>query len=104
MNNEYLHMQKLAGLITEGEYQAKMDEGKLSREEYHNIQRYMDNAGYRSSEGMDDTSYYINGDDFVMGIDDHGYYVLDDKTNEQFTSLADVIKFYNERSEDDNSF
>lgn len=25
MNNEFLHMQKLAGLITEGEYQAKMD-------------------------------------------------------------------------------
>ena len=26
MNNEFLHMQKLAGLITESEYQAKMDE------------------------------------------------------------------------------
>ena len=26
MNNEYLHMQKLAGLITESEYQAKMNE------------------------------------------------------------------------------
>ena len=29
MNNEFLHMQKLAGLITESEYQAKLNENKL---------------------------------------------------------------------------
>ena len=29
MNNEFLYMQKLAGLITESEYQAKMNESKF---------------------------------------------------------------------------
>ena len=35
MNNEFLHMQKLAGLITESEYQAKMNEGKQVGTLYH---------------------------------------------------------------------
>jgi hypothetical protein len=34
MNNEFLHMQKLAGLITESEYQAKMNEGKFEIDKF----------------------------------------------------------------------
>jgi hypothetical protein len=97
-------MQKLAGIITESEYKAKIDEDKLSEEEYLNMERYMDNAGYSSSEGMNDISYYINGENFVLGIDSHGYYALDDETNTKFTTLLDVIKFYTERQEEDQNF
>jgi hypothetical protein len=95
MEKDLIRMQMLAGVITESEYQDKIGGDKLSEEEYHNIELYMNNAGYRSSEGMDDVSYHIDSEDLIIGIDRNGYYALDDKTNEHFYSLSDVIKFYN---------
>jgi hypothetical protein len=37
MNKEFLHMQKLAGIITEGEYNAQMNEEKINRFDYNNM-------------------------------------------------------------------
>jgi hypothetical protein len=50
LNKEFLHMQKLAGLITEGEYKQKLNEKTLSPEE----QKVLDDITSTLNEGMFD--------------------------------------------------
>ena len=51
MNKEFLHMQKLAGLITESEYKAKLDEQEIeSKEELIEKIKNLDDFGLTGDE------------------------------------------------------
>ena len=51
MNKEFLHMQKLAGIISESEYQAKLNESKLNENEGVRSVYYIDRAYGGPEEG-----------------------------------------------------
>jgi len=93
MTQEQLRMQMLAGIITEGEYKAKLNE--MDNNEYSKIESYLDSNNITWSEDMDGVNYDINGELLVMGIGHGEYYAIDDKTGTNFTSLEQIKNFYN---------
>jgi hypothetical protein len=68
MNKEFLHMQMLAGIITEGEYKAQMNE-----EISDDVKQYLNNAFEVYLEGGD-TFEEEPGEThtFIMGSDEFG--------------------------------
>jgi hypothetical protein len=68
---------------------------EIDEKEFNKIESYLDSHKFKYNEDQDGVYYNINGDILVMGIDHRGHYCLDDKTNTQFNSLEDILKFYN---------
>ncbi len=93
MTQEQLRMQMLAGIITESEYKAMLNE--MDNNEYSKIKSYLDSKNITWSEDMDGVNYDINGGLLVMGIGHGEYYAIDDKTGTNFTSLEQIKDFYN---------
>jgi hypothetical protein len=54
MNKEFLHMQKLAGIITESEYAAKLNENESNESLFSNIWSQL-GEGYEYNDGMYET-------------------------------------------------
>lgn len=93
MTQEQLRMQMLAGIITEDQYKAKLNE--MDENEHNRIESYLDSKNIPWSEDMDGVNYDINGRTLVVGVGHGSYYAIDDETNTQFNSLEDIIEFYN---------
>jgi hypothetical protein len=65
MNNEFLHMQKLAGLITESEYQAKMNEGDYDSMSDHALIKAANEAGIEEMVVMDGEGGLANREEVI---------------------------------------
>lgn len=77
MNNEFLHMQKLAGLITESEYQAKMNEGDYDSMSDHALIKAANEAGIEEIVQMDGEGGLANREEVIDHLnefehDNHG--------------------------------
>ena len=77
MNKEFLHMQKLAGLITEGEYQAKMNEGDYDSMSDHALIKAANQAGIEEIVQMDGEGGLANREEVIDHLnefehDNHG--------------------------------
>jgi hypothetical protein len=69
MNKEQLRMQMLAGVITEGEYKAKLNEDENSNRMLKLIEMYVDNY---SDEGMSAEAAIRKIDELLQGnLDDY---------------------------------
>jgi hypothetical protein len=79
MNNEFLYMQKLAGLITEGEYQAKMNEGEYDSMSDHALIKAANQAGIEEIVVMDGEGGLANREEVIDHLnefehDNHGLF------------------------------
>lgn len=77
MNNEFLYMQKLAGLITESEYQAKMNEGDYDSMSDHALIKAANEAGIEEIVQMDGEGGLANREEVIDHLnefehDNHG--------------------------------
>jgi hypothetical protein len=69
MNKEQLRMQMLSGIITEGEYKAKLNENENSNRMLELIEMYVDNY---SDEGMSAEAAIRKIDELLQGnLDDY---------------------------------
>ena len=88
MNNEFLHMQKLAGIITEGEYNAKMNENQALGTLFYE----------------EDGDYFYNEDKLIELIRDMGYDDAEEIANEVMTISSpedDLEMFRNKYNQPD---
>ena len=96
MNNEFLHMQKLAGLITESEYQAKInDRDSIIDTVISTANKWLDDAktvpGYDDSERLENSITNI-AIQLVIDVADEFNLLSDYQTREQVRDIADEIK------------
>jgi len=85
MNNEFLYMQKLAGLITESEYQAKMNEGDYDSMSDYALIKAANEAGIEEIIVMDGEGGLANREEVIDHLnefehDNHGSF--DSEMNE----------------------
>jgi hypothetical protein len=88
MNKEFLHMQKLAGIITEGEYKAKMNENQALGTLFYE----------------EDGDYFYNEDKLIELIRDMGYDDAEEIANEVMTISSpedDLEMFRNKYNQPD---
>jgi hypothetical protein len=96
MNKEFLHMQKLAGLITEGEYQAKInDRDSIIDTVISTANTWLDDAktvpGFEDSERLE-TAINDIAIQLVIDTADEFNLLSDYQTREQVRTIADEIK------------
>ena len=94
MNKEFLHMQKLAGLITEGEYQAKMNEGDYDSMSDHALIKAANEAGIEEIVTMDGEGGLANREEVIDHLnefehDNHGSF--DAEMGEMEESFEDTL-------------
>jgi hypothetical protein len=70
MNNEFIRMQKLAGLITESEYQAKMNEGDYDSMSDHALIKAANEAGIEEIVQMDGEGGLANREEVIDHLND----------------------------------
>ncbi len=88
MNKEFLHMQKLAGIITEGEYNAKMNENQALGTLFYE----------------EDGDYFYNEDKLIELIRNMGYDDAEEIANEIMTISSpedDLEMFRNKYNQPD---
>jgi hypothetical protein len=85
MNNEFLKMQKLAGLITEGQYKAKLNENESSSFKIGQEVIYADENPNELKKILDISSYEDNQDEIDADIEEFGWEQQSETPKEDLT-------------------